>query len=167
MRRTRAAAAEAVLQQVVVLREERLGVAGVAPLGNLRDEFVHHELFNTAAMADQQDQNQLSSAQAAAITTIVNKHSSSQPRRQQSPLQSSLPSELASSSVPDLDLDCWILAAHLGVGRDLVALVIHLRQRERVRVRVRRREGVQAREEALVALAPVVATRTRTDVSAA
>ena len=51
LRRTRAAAAEAVLQQVVVLREERLGVAGVAPLGNLRDKFVHHELLTTAAIS--------------------------------------------------------------------------------------------------------------------
>ena len=51
LRRTRAAAADAVLQQVVVLREERLGVAGVTPLGNLRDKFVHHELFNTAAIS--------------------------------------------------------------------------------------------------------------------
>ena len=49
--RTRTAAAEAVLQQVIMPREERLRVADVAPLGDFRDKFVHHELFNTAAIS--------------------------------------------------------------------------------------------------------------------
>ena len=86
LRRTRAAAAEAVLQQVVVLREERLGVAGVAPLGNLRDKFVHHELFNTAAISK--------------AKTNSRHHSHGDSNR---PYNHPLPSDLASSA-PDLDM---------------------------------------------------------------
>ena len=44
IRPARATATQAVVWQVVVLREELLCRAAVAPLGHERDEFVHHEL---------------------------------------------------------------------------------------------------------------------------